>query len=55
MDEDDDPGAKLIWCVLESPGCPVSAAETRFTTKGRRRARSSDRVIARDRAIGAGH
>jgi len=46
MDEDDDPGAKVIWCVLESPGCPVSAAETRFTTKGRQRRRSTaDRVL----------
>jgi len=37
MDEDDDPGAKLIWCVLESPCCPLSATDTRFTSKGRRR------------------
>jgi len=40
MEEDDETGAELVWCVLECPSCAVNAAGTRFKAFGMRAVRN---------------
>jgi hypothetical protein len=52
IEDDDEPSAKLIWCVLECSGCALTATETRFTTKGRQGGKGQ--VVRGIRESGAG-